>query len=549
MRGETCHCEPLMKTLLVYARFEPTYWGFQYAMKLAGKKATLPPLGLVSLAAMLPEAWTSRIVDLNTEELTEVHLDWADAVFVSGMHVQTPSMQEVLSRAKDAGKRTVVGGPSPTSSDDGLYAKADVVFKGELEGRVEELVAAVLGEGRIILTDTRAGYPDLDTAAVPRYDLIDLDLYTSASLQYSRGCPFQCEFCDIIEMFGRKTRTKSAPQVFAELDSLYQLGYRGSLFFVDDNFIGNKKSVQELLPQLQQWQEERAFPFELYTEASVNLAQDQALLDGMVAAGFSSVFLGIETPSEAALRATKKVQNVKLDLLEAVEQITRCGLEVMGGFIVGFDQDREDAFELQRNFISNAPIPLAMVGILTALPSTALWRRLESEGRLRGTVDGDSFARPNFTPVLDEEVLLEGYRGLLSGIYEPAAYYARCARVVSLSPRPRFRRKARWADVGTLLRTVLHVGLLGKRQMHYWRLLATTLMRSPHAFSNCIAQVVRGEHLIRYTQEVVVPRVEAALEGLREERRLERRAALASSVLPARVALDAVLPVDAVALA
>ena len=509
-----------MNVLLVYARFPTTYWGFQYAMQLAGKGATLPPLGLVSLAALLPPDWTPRIVDLNVEPLSDEHLQWADTVFVSGMHIQADSMHAVLARAKAAGLRTAVGGPSATSCQDDPYKDADVVFQGEVEGRIEELVVAVNGTDRVILPDPGKGYPALDTATVPRYDLINLDHYTSASLQYSRGCPFQCEFCDIIEMFGRKTRTKSATQVFAELQSLYDLGYRGSLFFVDDNFIGNKKEVRALLPELEKWQAQRDFPFELYTEASLNLAQDQPLLDAMVSAGFSSVFLGIETPSKEALRGTKKLQNLKLDLSEAVTQITRCGLEVMGGFIVGFDEDTEDVFDLQRAFILHAPIPLAMVGMLTALPSTALWRRLESEGRLRGTVSGDSFARPNFVPRLDEEVLLRGYRDLLQDVYAPAAYYERCAQVVRLAPRPRFRRKARWADVATLLRTVVRVGLFSGRRWLYWRLLVSTLARSPHAFPNSIAQVVRGEHLIRYTQDVILPLLRRSLAELQHERRL-----------------------------
>ena len=330
-----------MRALLVHPEFPVTYWGFEHSMKLAGKKASLPPLGLLSFAALLPDDWDLRLVDLNVEPLTEDDLAWAELLLTGGMHIQARSTREVLARAHATGLRTVVGGPGPTTADDEEYELSDIVFKGEAEGRIEEILQAIDDPGRHILPAADS-YPDLDLVPAPRYDLLDLSVYASVGLQYSRGCPFKCEFCDIIEIFGRVPRVKSPRQVFAELDALYDSGHRGSLFFVDDNFIGNAPAVLKMLPKLTAWQRAHGFPFELYTEASLNLASNEPLLDGMVEAGFTSVFVGIETPSEESLIETGKTQNLRQDLTESIEHITRKGMEVMAGFIVGFDHDGQE---------------------------------------------------------------------------------------------------------------------------------------------------------------------------------------------------------------
>jgi len=359
----------------------------------------------------------------------------------------------------------------------------------------------------------------MSSVPVPRFDLLDISRYASMSLQYSRGCPFSCEFCDVIELFGRVPRVKSEEQVLAELEALYERGYRGTLFLVDDNFIGNKRAVQSLLGALERWQREHGRPFELYTEASVNLAADPELLGAMVRAGFTSVFLGIETPSRAALSEAGKAQNLRSDLAQAVARITAAGIEVMGGFIVGFDQDDESVFELQRAFISSMPIPMAMVGVLMALPNTALWRRLEREGRLCTDATGDQFSRPNFVPRMDEHLLLEGYAQLLRELYSARSYFDRCRRYIDHSRASgRSRGVHSGRDIRTFLRSIWTLGIVGKRRGHYWRLLAYSLWRAPHTFSWSVGHAIQGEHMIRYTEQDVLPRLAQAIAEVRRPR-------------------------------
>ncbi|MCA9674423.1 MAG: DUF4070 domain-containing protein, partial [Myxococcales bacterium] len=415
-----------MRILLVHAEFPRTYWGFQYALSITGRRATMPPLGLCTVAAHLPAAWPVRLVDVNVEPLRDDDLRWAEAVLIGGMLIQAPSMQAIVARARRHGRRTIVGGPAASSSPE-LFDDADVVFVGEVEGRDAELRAAIEGRQRGELA--AAARPSLAGSRPPRLDLLRQDRYTTMALQTSRGCPHACEFCDVVEIFGRTPRVKDTAAVLAELDQLDQLGWRGTVFVVDDNFIGNLKAARQLLPAIATWQRDHGHPFEFYTEASVNLAREPALLATMVDAGFTSVFVGIETPSLAALREVGKMQNLRLDLRDAVDRITAAGVEVMGGFIVGFDSDDETCFAAQRAFLADAPIPLAMVGLLTALPGTALWRRLDGERRLRHRSSGDQFDRPNFAPAMDERALLDGHADLLAELYSPEAYLRRCQAV------------------------------------------------------------------------------------------------------------------------
>src|SRR2546421_12520005 len=391
-----------MNVLLVQPLAPKTYWGFQYAVGIVGKGAPHPPLGLATLAALLPDRWNVRILDLNVARLRDEDLRWADAALVTGMLVHKASILDFIHRASRAGVRTLVAGPA-VSSRPNEFTDADHVFLGEAEGRLDRLVNGLENRnGPHVLGPPDDAKPDLASALPPRFDLLDRSRYTSMSVQSSRGCPFQCEFCDIIELYGRNPRVKSPAQMLRELDALYELGWRGSIFVVDDNFIGNRRETAKLLPEIARWQSEHGRPFELYTEASVDLASLPALVDSMVEAGFTTVFLGIETPSVESLKHTHKLQNLKLPLQESVLRLTRAGLEVYAGFIVGFDTDGDHIFEAQRTFIAGLPIAAAMIGLLTALPSTALWRRLEREGRLRSDATGDQFGRPNFEPVLDE---------------------------------------------------------------------------------------------------------------------------------------------------
>jgi radical SAM superfamily enzyme YgiQ (UPF0313 family) len=507
-----------MRALLVQARSPNTYWSFEHALAIVGKAATFPPLGIATLAALLPAGWELRVRDLHVEPLEDADLAWADVVLVSGMLVQLESMRDVLRRARAAGRRTVVGGPAATSAPE-LFREADHVFRGEAEGRLDLLVrvleAGAPGAPRL-LSPEGDERPGLHLARVPRFDLLDLSSYESHALQYSRGCPFRCEFCDIVELFGRVPRVKSPAQVVAELDALHAQGARGTLFFVDDNFVGNRGAVEQLLPALCAWQERNGRPFVFCTEASLDLATHPALVAAMVEAGFSQVFLGIETPSAEALAGAGKTQNLRMPQERAVEELTRAGLEVYAGFIVGFDSDGPDIFDRQLAFISGLPIARAMVGVLAALPGTRLWRRLEHEGRLRGAPSGDQFERPNFVPAMDERTLLAGYRRLLAALYAPDAYRRRCALHLDSAPvaRGAVARVVRDGELRTLWRAVWRVGVLGRRRRMFWSLVARALRRGTGLLPRAITFAVVGESLIRYTEEVVLPRIDATLSEL-----------------------------------
>ncbi|GEJ59481.1 B12-binding domain-containing radical SAM protein [Anaeromyxobacter diazotrophicus] len=522
-----------MRALLVQPRSPLTYWSYHFALPYAGKAAALPPLGLATLAALLPSRWEVRIVDLHLAPLDDADLAWADAVLVSGMLVHADGIRTVLRRARALGKRTVVGGPAATTSP-GLFPEADHVFRGEAEGRLDALVAALEAPSasapRLLSPAPGAPRPDLRTSPTPRFELLQLDRYASLAVQLSRGCPFQCEFCDIIEVFGRAPRLKSAEQILAELTALYRLGGRGSLFFVDDNFIGNRRAVKALLPLLAAWQEEHGHPFDLYTEASLDLAGEPELLAAMVRAGFSAVFVGIESPSEEALAEAGKRQNLRQDPAEAVRVLTRAGLEVMAGFIVGFDADREDIFDEQLAFIAASAIPRAMAGVLMALPGTALWRRLEREGRLRRAATGDQFGRPNFEPALDERALVAGYRRLLAALYTDEAFYARCERHLAEAAFPGAGALTPgWPAI--LARAALGIGVAARRRARFWRLVALGARRGRQAFGRAVTLAILGEHMIRYTEEVALPRLDAVLAAI--DARREASAAPLAAASPA----------------
>jgi radical SAM superfamily enzyme YgiQ (UPF0313 family) len=510
-----------MRALLVQSRTPTTYWSFEHSLPFVRKAATYPPLSIATLAALLPESWDLRLVDLHVTSLEDADLAWADVVLVSGMLIQLESMRGVLRRARAMGRRTVVGGPAPSTAPE-LFEEADHVFRGEAEGRLDLLVRALeapaAGSPRL-LSPPGGDRPDLRLARVPRFDLLDLSRYASHSLQYSRGCPFQCEFCDIIEIFGRIPRVKSAEQVVAELDALRALGARGTLFFVDDNFVGNRRAAAKLMPVLRAWQERNGFPFVFCTEASIDLATHPELVAAMVHAGFGQVFVGIETPSLESLAQAKKTQNLRMPQERAIDELTRAGLEVYAGFIVGFDSDGPDIFDRQLEFISGLPIARAMVNLLTALPGTQLWRRLEREGRLRHTASGDSFERPNFEPVMDERTLLAGYRRLLAALYSPEGYFRRCALHLDAVPlrRGTVGHSVRNGTLGALWRAVWRLGVRGPRRRLFWRLVARALRRGTELLPRAVTFAIVGESLIRYTEEVVLPRIDASLAELDAE--------------------------------
>jgi radical SAM superfamily enzyme YgiQ (UPF0313 family) len=509
-----------MRALLVQPASPPTYWGYQRSLPFVRKDATLPPLGLATLAALLPERWELRIRDLHLGPLGDEDLRWADAVLVTGMLVQERGAHETLARARTLGKRTVVGGPAATTSPE-LFPEADHVFRGEAEGRLARLVEALERPGSVperVLSPCDDGRPALSLARVPRFDLVPLERYATHAIQISRGCPFNCEFCDIIEIFGRVPRVKAPAQVLAELEALRRLGARGPLFVVDDNFIGNRRAAAALLPEVAAWQRANRWPFDLYTEASLDLAGEPRLVEAMIDAGFSAVFVGLETSDEETLAHAGKKQNLKVPAEEAVLRLTRAGLEVFAGFIVGFDEDDRAAIRRQRELVSRLPIPRAMVGLLTALPGTQLWRRLEQEGRLHGRPGGDQFDRPNFETRLDAVELLEGYRDLLAALFSEEAFFDRCARYLRLSPA---RRAAlRPGAARAFARALWELGVRGPRRRHFWRLLGIALARGPAAVPRAVTMAILGEHFVGYTAEEVLPRLELRIA---EERAVRAR--------------------------
>jgi radical SAM superfamily enzyme YgiQ (UPF0313 family) len=531
-----------VKALLVWPRFPRSYWGQEYTLAIIGKGAVVPPLGLLTVAALLPGSWDLRLVDLNVGDLEDRDLAWADVVMVSGMRIQRASFHEVIARARAAGKRIVAGGPYVSTSPEEAL-EIDHVVIGEAEDVLPDL-ARLLEAGLAAPRRLQAGSrPDVSRTPIPRYDLLRMDRYDVMSVQFSRGCPFNCEFCDIIEVFGRVPRTKSPEQLVAELDAIRATEFRGPVFLVDDNFIGNKVAAKKMLRHLAVWSEAHEYPFDFFTEASVNLASDDALIRGLVAAGFSAVFLGIETPSREALLETQKRQNTHLDLEAAVEKLVRAGLEVMAGFIVGFDADDESIFERQYEFISRSPISMAMVGLLTALPSTQLWRRLAAEGRLLHEGEGDAAYHPNFVTRLPADALVAGYGRLLAALYEPSAYFRRALRSLELQrdlPAPRYRRPVRFS-IAAVARSLWRQGARSPYRRAYWKFLARALRTAPRRLSRAMALAIHAEHFIRYTFEDVLPRLSEPMPlrpmlpstPLLQIRRREASAALADTQLTA----------------
>lgn len=488
-----------MNVLLIYPHWPDTYWSFRHALSFQGKRAAYPPLGLLTVAAMLPAHWNKRLVDSNVRNLTDADLRWADTAFVSGMLVHEQEALQILARCREAGLRTVVGGPIASSVD--LREHADHVVVGEAEDLMPQLIAD-LEAGRAEAIYRAAGTPQLSKTPRPDLSLINPRHYSTMAVQYSRGCPFQCEFCDIIEIYGRVPRTKSVDQMIGELEQLYANHWRGPVFFVDDNFIGNKRSVKQALPAIAEWNQRRGRPFRFFTEASINMADDDDLLRMMREAGFISVFIGIETPDEDGLKSALKLQNTRRDMLESVRHIQSYGLEVMAGFIVGFDTDKPDIFDRQVDFIEQGAIPLAMVGLLQALPNTRLHRRLVKEGRLLEYGDGDSMCTElNFRSRMDPRQLIEGYRSILKRIYSQQAYYGRVREFLKRYD-PADAGKLRTEDYLTLARSMFRQGVLTTGRREYWKLFFDALTNYPRAFGTAISLAIMGYHFQKITERV-----------------------------------------------
>jgi radical SAM superfamily enzyme YgiQ (UPF0313 family) len=490
-----------LNALLVYPKFPDTYWSFRYALSFQGKRAAQPPLGLMTVGALLPTSWNKRLVDANVERLKDADLAWADVVLLSGMHVQHADLIATVKRCKARGLRTVVGGPI-TSSMPAAELFADHVIIGEGEDIIATL-ARELEAGTAQPVYQANERPSMEVSPLPDLSLIRMKRYSTMTVQYSRGCPFNCEFCNIIEIYGRRPRTKAVAQVLAELDQLYAAGWRGPLFIVDDNFIGHKVRVRELLAAMTEWSRAHAYPFRFITEASLNLSDDRDLLQAMKDAGFTCVFLGIETPDESSLVAAHKLQNTRRDLLESIAIIQEYGIEVMGGFILGFDSDREDIFDRLVDFIQQSAIPIAMVGLLQAMPGTQLFRRLAKEGRILHSGGGNNTdLELNFLPRMNSARLVEGYRSVMRRIYDCEAYYDRVREYLHRC-RPQYRTQITFGAVRALMLSVLRQGIYGKARLAYWRFVLTAATRYRRSFGSAMTLAVMGYHFQRMTELLV----------------------------------------------
>ena len=482
-----------MKVLLAYPEFPDTFWSFKHALKFIHKKAGAPPLGLLTVAAMLPAHWEIRLIDLNVSNLMDEDLAWADYVFISAMIVQRESARAVIHRCKLAGVRVVAGGPLFTMEYE-QFPEVDHFVLNEAELTLE-LFLHDLEQGKAGRVYTSAEYSDIHQTPVPLWRLANLKAYDTISIQFSRGCPFNCDFCNVTALLGHRPRTKTAAQIIAELDGLYVLGWRKSIFFVDDNFIGNKKHIKtEVLPALIEWRKGKT-GMSFSTEASINLADDPELMRLMVEAGFDAVFVGIETPNEGSLTECNKNQNKGRDLVKSVKQLQRAGLQVQGGFIVGFDNDPLSIFQQQIDFIQKSGIVTAMVGLLQAPLGTRLYERMKKEGRLVNEFSGDNVdGSTNIIPKMGLEPLREGYRKILSQIYAPQFYYDRVLTFLREYQPPKIRIHLEAQYVLALWRSIYQLGIRGTERIQYWRLFFWTLFRRPRLFPLAITLAIYGFH-------------------------------------------------------
>jgi radical SAM superfamily enzyme YgiQ (UPF0313 family) len=515
-----------MRTLLIYPIFPPTFWSYEKILELVDRKVLLPPLGLVTVAAILPQEWEFKLVDRNIRAVTDAEWAWADLVIISGMIVQKDDMLNQVREAKKRDKLVAVGGPYATSvPDEFTEVGVDFLILDEGELTLPMFVEAIQkGQTNGIFRTTAK--PDVTTTPIPRYDLLELNAYDSMSVQFSRGCPFQCEFCDIIVLYGRKPRTKSPSQLLQELDYLYDLGWRRGVFMVDDNFIGNKRNVKLLLKELKVWQAEHQYPFRFNTEASIDLADDEELMELMVECYFDAVFLGIETPDEDSLELTKKFQNTRTSLADSVEKIIKAGLRPMAGFIIGFDGEKKGAGDRIIRFAEQTAIPTTTFAMLQALPNTALWHRLEKEGRLRDKKDGNinQTTLMNFIPTRPLEDLAREYVEAFWTLYDPEKYLDRAYRCFLKLGAPKCHPPSKlpsWVDLRALAIVVWRQGFKRNTRWKFWHHLFGIFKHNPAVWEHYLTLCAHNEHFLEYRQ-IVRNQIEGQLtEFLAREEKLE----------------------------
>ena len=484
-----------MNILMVYPMYPDTFWSFKHALKFVSKKASFPPLGLLTVASLLPKDWCKKLIDMNANQLMDDDILWADFVFISAMSIQSESADEVIQRCKNLKVKIVAGGPLFTSSPE-YYQEIDHLILNEAEITLPQFIND-LSEGKLKQKYTSEDWANITTTPLPLWELVSMKNYTSMNIQYSRGCPFDCDFCDITVLYGRKPRTKTKEQVLSELDALYFTGWRGPVFFVDDNFIGNKvKLKEEILPAVIDWSEKRKNPFYFNTEVSINLADDDKLMQLMVKAGFEAVFIGIESPNEESLIECNKSQNRNRDLIQSVKKIQLAGMEVQGGFIVGFDNDPPIIFEKLTNFIQESGIVTAMVGLLNAPRGTKLQKRLLNEGRLLSDFTGNNtdFSM-NFIPQMNPQMLLDGYKKILNTIYSPKYYYERVMSFMKdFEPKKKKVFHLNPNYILALFKSMVKLGVVGEERIYYWKLFFWSLFRKPQLFSLAILFTIYGFH-------------------------------------------------------
>jgi radical SAM superfamily enzyme YgiQ (UPF0313 family) len=484
-----------MKILFVYPKYPDTFWSFKHALRFISKEAAVPPLGLLTVSSMLPKEWHKRLVDLNTSELHESDVKWADYVFISAMYIQKESVNKVLDICVKNKVKIVAGGPLFTQESDN-YPQIDHFVLNESEITLVPFIKD-LREGNLAKKYETVEYADMTISPVPDFGLLTLKKYASMSIQITRGCPFACDFCEITSLLGHKVRMKTTSQVLSELDLLYKLNWRGAVSVVDDNFIGNKNEVKKnLLPAMKKWMVAHHYPFRFTSQVSINLADDDELLTGMVEAGFGSAFIGIETPDEISLKDCNKVQNRNRNLLDNVRKIQKAGLEVSAGFIVGFDSDTPAVFQRQIDFIQQSGIVSAMVGLLNAPRNTELYNRLESENRLTTEATGSNTdCSMNFIPEMDEHVLLNGYKSIIKNIYTAKPYYKRIRMFLkNFSPSHNEMKKLEFGYLKAFFKSMFFIGLINKGRSEYWKLIIWTLFNRPKLFPNAMTFAVYGYH-------------------------------------------------------
>ncbi len=504
-----------MRILLVYPLFPKTFWSYEKILELVNRKVLLPPLGLVTVAAILPQTWAFKLVDRNIRAVSEDEWAWADLVIFSAMIVQKADILEQIQVAKQHGKQVAVGGPYPTSMPEDMEAAGvDYLILDEGEITLPLFVEAIERGDPSGKFTANGEKPDVTSTPIPRYELLEMDAYDSMSVQFSRGCPFQCEFCDIIVLYGRKPRTKSPEQLLAELEYLYKLNWRGGVFMVDDNFIGNKRNVKLFLHELKAWQAAHGYPFRFDTEASLDLADDDEMIDLMLECNFAAVFMGIETPDTDSLQLTKKFQNTRSPLLESIDKVTHAGLRVIAGFIIGFDGEKAGAGQRIIEFAEITGIPTTTFAMLQALPHTALWHRLEKEGRLRdkdGNINQTTLM--NFVPTRPVEDIAHEYVDAFRQLYDPVQYLNRVYRYFLKLGAPRVRpafQMPKWVVIRALLIVCWRQGIVRQTRWLFWHHLYHILIQNPGVAEQYLAVCSHNEHFIDY-RDIVQQQIEAQL--------------------------------------